>query len=151
MSIIKIIFFIFILVFGQVASLSPGHPQEKKNLIPLLIKDKKIFVEIARTEKEKAQGLMFRSKLAEDEGMLFVYAEEEILSFWMKNTFLPLSIAFIDRHGRIIDIQDMEPFSLDIHRSARPAQYALEVNKGWFLKNGIKVGDMVKIPARLRK
>ena len=149
MPLLKII--IFILILEQIASVSLVHAQDKKNLIPLLIKDKKIFVEIARTEKEKAQGLMFRSKLAENEGMLFIYEQEEILSFWMKNTFIPLSIAFIDGHGQIIDIQDMQPFSLDTHRSARPAQYALEVNKGWFQKNGIKVGDVVKIPAWLRK
>lgn len=142
---------LFIIFFAQIASFSLVHAQEKKNLIPLFIKDKKLLVEIARTEKEKAHGLMFRTKLAENEGMLFIYEEEEILSFWMKNTFIPLSIAFIDRHGRIIDMKDMEPFSLDTHRSARPAQYALEVNKGWFQKNGIKIGDMVKIPAWLKK
>ncbi|MGB9701045.1 MAG: DUF192 domain-containing protein [Thermodesulfobacteriota bacterium] len=143
--------FLFTLVIWLIFSLSKIQAQEKKNLIPLLIKNTKIFVELARTEKEKARGLMFRTKLAENEGMLFIYEQEEILAFWMKNTFLPLSIAFIDRHGRIIDIQDMEPFSLDTHRSARPAQYALEVNKGWFEKNGIKVGDVVKMPGWLRK
>lgn len=144
-------FFLYVFILGQILSGSQAFAPEKKNLIPLLIKDKKLFVEVARTEREKTRGLMFRSQLAENEGMLFIYEEEEILSFWMKNTFLPLSIAFIDRHGRIVDIQDMEPFSLDTHRSARPAQYALEVNRGWFQKNGIKIGDVVKIPAGLKK
>jgi uncharacterized membrane protein (UPF0127 family) len=143
--------FLFALIFWQIVSISKIQAQEKKNLIPLYIKNTKIFVELARTEKEKARGLMFRTKLGENEGMLFIYEQEEILSFWMKNTFLPLSIAFIDRQGRIIDIQDMEPFSLDTHRSPRPAQYALEVNKGWFEKNGVKIGDVIKIPAWLRK
>ncbi len=144
---------IFLIIFLGVLLIAASqfNAQEKKNLIPLLIKDKKVYVEIARTEQEKARGLMFRQKLGENEGMLFIYEQEEFLSFWMKNTFLPLSIAFIDRQGRIIDIQDMEPFSMDTHRSIKPAQYALEVNKGWFVKNGIKVGDVVKIPAFLRR
>lgn len=143
--------FLSTFIFWQIVSLSQVQAQEKKNLVSLFIKDKQILVEVARTEKEKARGLMFRSKLAENEGMLFIYEQNEILSFWMKNTFIPLSIAFIDREGTIVDMQDMEPFSLDTHRSARPAQYALEVNKSWFQKNGIKVGDAVKIPAWLRK
>ncbi|MGQ9693816.1 MAG: DUF192 domain-containing protein [Thermodesulfobacteriota bacterium] len=143
--------FLSTFIFWQIVSLSQVQAQEKKNLVPLFIKDKQILVEVARTDKEKARGLMFRSKLAENEGMLFIYEQNEILSFWMKNTFIPLSIAFIDREGTIVDMQDMEPFSLDTHRSARPAQYALEVNKGWFQKNGIKVGDAVKIPPWLRK
>jgi uncharacterized membrane protein (UPF0127 family) len=78
--------------------------------------------------------------------MLFVYEREGMLSFWMKNTRLPLSIAFIDKNGRIVDIQDMQPFSLESHISAYPARYALEMNRGWFAKEGIKVGDLVKIP-----
>lgn len=137
--------FLFLITL-LITSINPVFGQESKTLFPLIIKNKKLFVEIARTEKEKARGLMFREKLAENEGMLFIYEREEILSFWMKNTFLPLSIAFLDREGRIIDIQDMEPFSEKTHYSPKPAQYALEVNKGWFRKNGIRVGDFVKIP-----
>ncbi|MDI6755164.1 MAG: DUF192 domain-containing protein [Thermodesulfobacteriota bacterium] len=116
----------------------------------LTLKEKKIRVEVVRTEGEKAKGLMFRESLGEDEGMIFVYAGEEILSFWMKNTRIPLSIAFIDQRGRIVDIQDMEPFSLRTHVSARPAQYALEMNKGWFQRNGIGVGDFVKFSPPLK-
>ncbi|MBM4332925.1 MAG: DUF192 domain-containing protein [Deltaproteobacteria bacterium] len=112
----------------------------------MMVKGKKIRVEVARTESEKAKGLMFRESLGEDEGMIFVYAREEILSFWMKNTRIPLSIAFIDQRGRIVDIQDMEPFSLRTTVSAKPTQYALEMNKGWFQRNGIGVGDLVKFP-----
>jgi hypothetical protein len=74
-----------------------------------------------------------------------------MLSFWMKNTRIPLSIAFIDQQGRIVDIQDMEPFSLRTRVSARPAQYALEVNQGWFKKNGIDVGDSVHLPFTVLK
>jgi hypothetical protein len=123
----------------------------KKSLLPLTIKGKTTKVEVARTEKEKERGLMFRERMGKNEGMLFVYEREERLSFWMKNTRLPLSIAFIDKGGRIVDIQDMEPFSLETHISAHPATYALEMNRGWFAREGIKVGDFVKIPSTVHK
>ena len=140
----KYIFLLFFLLgsFPQ----EPGAQEGKRSLLPLTIKGKTIKVEVVRTEKEKERGLMFRERMGKDEGMLFVYEREEMLSFWMKNTRLPLSIAFIDKDGRIVDIQDMEPFSLEIHVSAYPAKYALEMNRGWFAGEGIKVGDSVKIP-----
>jgi uncharacterized membrane protein (UPF0127 family) len=94
---------------------------------------------------------MFREKLEGDEGMIFVYGKEEYLTFWMKNTRIPLSIAFLDKNGKIVDIQDMVPFSLQTHVSAFPAQYALEVNQGWFKQNGIIIGDVVKLSADLKK
>jgi len=125
--------------------------QREEGLFQLTIKEKKIRVEVVRTEGEKARGLMFRDKLGADEGMLFVYEGEEFLTFWMKNTPLPLSIAFMDQKGRIVDIQDMEPFSLRTHTSARPARYALEMNRNWFQKNGIKVGDLAKMPPSFEK
>lgn len=122
----------------------------KGPLFPLTLKGKKIRVEVAQTEDEKARGLMFRESLGEDEGMLFVYEREEILTFWMKNTPIPLSIAFIDQRGTIVDIQDMEPFDLRAHASALPARYALEMNRNWFKKRGVKAGDLVNIPAAIR-
>lgn len=128
------------------------HCQEReKAFVQLTIKGKKIRIEVARTEEEKSRGLMFRDKLGPDEGMLFIYEREDFLSFWMKNTPLPLSIAFLDHRGKIVDIQDMEPFNLRTHTSARPALYALEMNKGWFKKNGVKVGDVVQRPPSLVK
>ena len=142
----------FIKIFGFACSLlflwpSVSLPQEtEKSLLKLTLKGKPLWVQIARTEEEQARGLMFRGHLGRDEGMLFVYEREQILAFWMKNTPLPLSIAFLDRRGKIIDIQAMEPFSLQVHYSTFPAQYALEVNRGWFRKNGIQVGDAIQIP-----
>ena len=138
------LFLILLLERGSV------FPQEQKFLW-LTLKEKKIKVEAVRTEGEKAKGLMFREKLGKNEGMLFVYEREEVLSFWMKNTRIPLSIAFIAKNGKIVDIQDMEPFNLQSHVSARPAQYALEVNQGWFKKNGIEVGDSVHLPFTVPK
>ncbi len=128
-----------------------AFPEEgKKPLFQLTVKGKKIRAAVVQTEEEKARGLMFRESLGKDEGMLFVYDREEILTFWMKNTPLPLSIAFIDQRGKIVDIQDMEPFNLQTHASILPARYALEMNQGWFKKNGIKVGDVVSIPAAIK-
>lgn len=108
---------------------------------------KKIKVEMATTQAQHAYGLMNRSSLPIDEGMLFVFNEELPLSFWMKNTIIDLAIAYIDKNRIIVDIQEMKattPLALSeppSYPSAKPARYALEMNKGWFKKNKIKVGD----------
>ncbi len=103
-------------------------------------------VEVADTEDERQTGLMGRAALPEDAGMLFVFDSEQQLSFWMKDTLIPLSIAFMDSEGRIVDIQDMQPLDETPHLSAEPAQYALEVNQGFFAAWGIQVGDWVELP-----
>jgi uncharacterized membrane protein (UPF0127 family) len=141
----KIFGFVFGLFFLWTAV---SLPQDTgKSLLKLILKGKPLWVQIAQSEEEQARGLMFRGHLAWNEGMLFVYDREKILTFWMKNTPLPLSIAFLDRRGKIVDIQLLEPFSPQVHYSAFPAQYALEVNRGWFMKNGIQVGDTIQIPS----
>ena len=107
-----------------------------------------VRVEVADDLAEQTKGLMDRTTLGENRGMLFVYPEEQELSFWMKNTLIPLSIAFIDSERRIVDIQDMKPLDdkPPSYVSADPAQYALEVNQGFFEKRGVKVGDRVELP-----
>ena len=112
--------------------------------IPIYLKDKEIWVEVVRTPEERAQGLMGRKHLGEDEGMLFIFEKEDYHSFWMKNTLIPLSIAFIDREGKILKIADMEPLTLDSHPPPKPILYALEMKKGWFSANGIQGGDILK-------
>ena len=102
-----------------------------------------IKAEIARTEAQRAQGLMFRQELKDGNGMLFIFERDQILSFWMKDTFIPLSIAFIANDGRILEIHDMEPEDLSPVRSGRSARYALEVPQGWFDRAGIVIGDRV--------
>jgi uncharacterized membrane protein (UPF0127 family) len=141
----KIFGFVFGLLFLWAAVSLPEEME--KSLFRLILKGKPLWVQIARSDKEQARGLMFRGYLPWNEGMLFVYDQEKILTFWMKNTPLPLSIAFLDRRGEIVDIQLLEPFSPRVHYSAYPAQYALEVNRGWFMKNGIQVGDTIQIPS----
>ena len=108
----------------------------------------KVRVEIADNASEHARGLMYRTTLAENRGMLFIFEGEQKLSFTMKNTLIPLSIAFIGSEGRIVDIQDMKPLDDDppSYVSARPAQYALEVNQGFFEERGVEVGDRAELP-----
>jgi uncharacterized protein len=105
-----------------------------------------VEVEIADNDAERQRGLMERTALAENAGMLFVFEREQPLSFWMKNTLIPLSVAYIDSTGRIVDIQDMEPLDETSHPSAEPGQYALEVNQGFFAERGIEVGNEMEIP-----
>ncbi len=112
--------------------------------IQLLIKGKQVGAEVVREEQERARGLMFRQSLAPDSGMLFVFDQDEVLRFWMKNTFIPLSIAFIDRTGVISNILEMAPHDTTTpYRSTRPVRFALEMNSGWFHAQGIRAGDTV--------
>jgi len=112
--------------------------------VPVYLKEKEIWVEVVRTPEERAQGLMGRKHLGEDEGMLFIFEKEDYHSFWMKNTLIPLSIAFIDREGKILRIADMEPLTLDSHPPPKPILYALEMNKGWFSTNSLQAGDILR-------
>jgi uncharacterized membrane protein (UPF0127 family) len=104
-----------------------------------------VLAEIARTGTERETGLMFRESLADGEGMLFVFERDEMLSFWMKNTLIPLSIAYISYNGRILEIHDMKPRDLSPVRSSRSARYALEVPRGWFERAGVKPGDILDL------
>jgi uncharacterized membrane protein (UPF0127 family) len=105
-----------------------------------------LSVEIADSGEERQQGLMGRASLPEDGGMLFVYEEDTETGFFMRNTTIPLSIAFISAAGCVIDIQDMEPLSEETHSSPEPYRYAVEVNQGWFEEKGVEVGDLVELP-----
>ena len=111
---------------------------------PLRIKKHEIRAEVASTEPERLRGLMFRDRLAENGAMVFIYPRPENTAMWMKNTRIALSVAFLDAHGRILNIADMEPFSEQPHASSGAAAYALETNRGWFMKRGIAAGDVVE-------
>ena len=105
-----------------------------------------LTVELARTSEERSRGLMGRKSLDDGKGMLFVFERDQILSFWMKDTLIPLSIAFIASDGRITEIRDMRPRDLSAIQSGRSVRYALEVPQGWFGRAGIGIGDLVKLP-----
>jgi uncharacterized membrane protein (UPF0127 family) len=110
----------------------------------LTIGDHKLKAEVAVTPEQQTVGLMNRFSLRPDHGMLFVYDRPQPLVFWMKNTYIPLSIAFIAPDGRIVNIEDMKPQTEESHYSRGPAQFALEMRKGWFAERGIGPGAVVK-------
>lgn len=109
----------------------------------LTIGKHKVVAEVAATDEQRATGLMYRFSLKPDHGMIFVFENAEPQAFWMKNTFIALSIAFIASDGRIINIADMAPQDERSHWSYGPARYALEMRKGWFAEHGIGPGDRV--------
>lgn len=112
--------------------------------ISLKIGKHSIHAEIANTPQSRKQGLMQRSLLCANCGMLFIFEKADRYSFWMKNTPLPLSIAFIAADGSILNIEEMQPNTIDTHRAQGNALYALEMNSGWFIRNGIKRGIAVQ-------
>jgi uncharacterized membrane protein (UPF0127 family) len=118
---------------------------------PLTIAGHTLRVEVAHTDEARMRGLMFRRQLPESQGMIFVYADRTRQAMWMKNTYIPLSVAFLDEQGRILNIEDMAPHSEESHWSAGKAAYAIEMNRGWFSKRAIKAGIRVKGLERLPK
>jgi uncharacterized membrane protein (UPF0127 family) len=138
--------FLFLVVAFSGCAAGSGPKFEKRELV-LEGPGKSIVIkaEIARTDEERSYGLMHREELPDGEGMLFVFERDEILSFWMKNTLIPLSIAFIASDGRIMEIRNMEPGNLDPVRSSRSVRYALEVPQGWFDRVSLGVGDRLII------
>lgn len=103
----------------------------------------RIEAEVAANNQARMQGLMERKSMATQRGMLFVFERDDRHCMWMKNTFLPLSVAFLDAKGQILNIEDMQPQTHDNHCAALPARFALEMNLGWFTQRGIKRGDRI--------
>ncbi len=114
--------------------------------VVLSIGGHQVTAEVARTDSERERGLMGRTHLDLAQGMLFIFDRDDHLEFWMKNTPLPLSIAFLSAEGKILEIRDMEPFDLRTIRSRFSVRYALEMNKGAFQKLGISEGDAAVFP-----
>jgi len=112
-------------------------------IVELTIKSAKLKTEVVADNATRSIGLMNRFSLAPDHGMLFVFAQSEPLAFWMKNTFIPLSIAYVDSKGVIVSIVDMKPHDESTHPSGAPAMFAIEMKQGWFKERGINVGDKV--------
>jgi len=102
-----------------------------------------IHAEVAVTEAQHQQGLMFREKLGANDGMVFVFDAPAQTCMWMKNTLIPLSVAFIDGDGKIVNIEEMQAQTLDAHCAAKPIRYALEMNSGWFRQRNIKAGTLI--------
>lgn len=109
-----------------------------------------MHVEVADTPQEQHTGLMNRPCLGDDWGMIFVYTGDVQTTFWMKDTLVPLTIAFIKSDGTILKLEDMQPRTENIHQSPAPYRYAIEANQGWYAAHGIQTGDKATIPASLR-
>jgi uncharacterized membrane protein (UPF0127 family) len=152
----KSVIFVLLAVFTAPAFLSAqngkGNPVlEKKQMFIIASHGAKVplTVECARTPTEQTYGLMFRESVGAEEGMLFVFDSDGYRNFWMKNTKIPLSIAYISAKGVILEIYDMKPYDISVtYRSMYPCRYALEVNQGWFAKKGIKPGSKVIFDAK---
>lgn len=100
----------------------------------------RIDAQVAASPQERQTGLMHRKEMPQQEGMLFVFEQPAVQCFWMKNTLLPLTAAFVADDGTIVNLVDMKPQTLDSHCSAKPVRYVLEMNQGWFAKRGLKAG-----------
>ncbi len=130
---------------------SPSQAFKEFSKRNISLNGKTLVVEVAETPDQHERGLMFRNKLADSEGMLFIFSNEETRFFWMKNTMIDLSIGYFDKNGTLVDVQEMKSgkgvpdTALPSYPSAKPAKYALEMSKGWFDKNKVKVGSKLKL------
>jgi len=131
---------IFIFIF--IAYLAATHADTLR-LLDLKIRGVEISAEVADTPATRAQGLMHRKQLAKNQGMLFIFPQPDYYSMWMVNTLIPLSVAFLDEQGVILNIADMAPLTEEPHGAIAPAKFALEMNRGWFKAYNIKAGDHV--------
>lgn len=150
---VKIIRFVFkiLLVLGSIFCVSYNVYSKDVEKITIYVDEHPLLVEVVNTPADRARGLMYRKSMGENEGMLFIFAKPEYLSFWMKNTLIPLSIAYFNSDRRITDIHDMKPNQTkELYHSSEKAMYALEVNQGWFIKRKIGKYGVLKIPDRVR-
>lgn len=130
---------------GAVHAQGSGQPQN----LPMAKLGAGMYViqaQVASTPQQREIGLMYRSTMPQNEGMLFVFDDAAPQCFWMKNTLLPLSIAFVAEDGSIVNVDEMKPQTLDQHCSEKPVPYVLEMNKGWFAKHGLKAGSKLSGP-----
>jgi uncharacterized membrane protein (UPF0127 family) len=134
---------------GTILHADPSQPQAKLETVALTIGDKKLTAEVADDEPEREAGMMFRKSMADGEAMLFVFGAPQHASFWMKNTLIPLSVAYVSRSGSILEIHDLKPRDeTPVPSKFDTISYAIEVPQGWFLKNDIFPGSAVRgLPA----
>ena len=145
----KLVFLIIILCSATVFNSCKSAAKSKIDKI--IINGNTLNIEIAETEEERRIGLMHRKILDKDNGMFFIFESDRKLSFWMKNTYIPLSIAFVSADGIIKEIRDMTPHSLESVVSKNNVRYALEVNKGYFQERNIIEGDKIILPEKYRR
>lgn len=128
-------------VLPMPAALAQDQPQMQLPRTRLGAGMHQIDAQVAATPGQRATGLMFRKEMPQHEGMLFIFEQPQQQCFWMMNTLIPLTAAFLADDGTIVNLADMKPQTTDAHCSARPVRYVLEMNVGWFAKKGLKAGD----------
>jgi uncharacterized membrane protein (UPF0127 family) len=133
-----------LLLFGCRDGSGTSEAEGRLPVASILVGTQVVTAEIAATPGSRRRGLMFRESLPEDHGMLFIFPDEQPRSFWMKDTGLPLSIAFARSDGTIVSIADLEPYSRRVVSSRLPALYALEMSRGWFARHGVLQGDLLR-------
>jgi uncharacterized membrane protein (UPF0127 family) len=131
------------LLIGHGIASAEDSPQMQLQRIPLSIGIHQIDTQLAVTSEQREIGLMYRKEMPQHEGMLFIFENPSPLCFWMKNTLIPLTAAFIADDGTIVNMENMNPQTLDSHCSTRPVRYVLEMNVNWFAKKGVKPGSKV--------
>jgi uncharacterized membrane protein (UPF0127 family) len=134
-----------LLLVGAKSACAQEQPQPQLQLprTPLTIGMFQIDAQVATGPEQHATGLMFRKEMPQHEGMLFVFQNPNPQCFWMKNTLLPLTAAFVADDGTIVNLEDMKPQSLESHCSKKPVRFVLEMNQGWFAKKGFKAGSKI--------
>ena len=130
--------------FASMAMLASSLAAQELRTEPLTIRFFQVTAEIAQTPRERAKGLMGRQSLPPNHGMLFVFDSPATQCMWMRNTFIPLSVAFIDDRGRIVNIEDMKPRTEISHCSQQPVRFALEMERGWFSQRGLGPGATLR-------
>lgn len=131
-------------VAANAAGTPAGKPQTGLPTIVLKAGSQSVRADIANTEATRQTGLMYRQKMGRHEGMLFVFPDIGYHAMWMRNTLIPLSVAYLNERGVILSIHEMQALSEVAHQSAGPARYALEMNAGWFAANKVSVGETIK-------
>ncbi|MBU4424719.1 MAG: DUF192 domain-containing protein [Gammaproteobacteria bacterium] len=129
-----------VLALWSTAAPAQEGPQLALQRVELTAGMHRIDAQVAQTPQERQTGLMHRREMPAQEGMLFIFEQPGVQCFWMKNTLLPLTAAFVADDGTIVNLADMKPQTIDSHCSVRPVRYVLEMNQGWFGKKGIKAG-----------
>lgn len=130
--------------FADAPALPEGKPQAGLATINLKVGSQNVRADVANTDATRQIGLMFRPKMGKQEGMLFVFPEVAYHAMWMRNTLIPLSVAYMNERGVIVSIHEMQALSEAVHQATGPARYALEMNAGWFGSNKVNVGDTIK-------
>ena len=144
LALVSIVMLAPLTIFADTPALPEGKPQTGLPTVSLKVGSQNVRAEVANTEATRQVGMMFRQKMGKQDGMLFVFPEVAYHAMWMRNTLIPLSVAYMNERGVIVSIHEMQALSEAVHQATGPARYALEMNAGWFGSNKVNVGDTIK-------